>query len=128
MANKKILICDDEPFIVESVCYVARKLGFDIETAVDGQQALGRARLMMPDLMLLDVRMPHLNGDEVCRVLKTDQQTRGIYIIIMTAFDQKHDYEAAMAAGANEYMTKPFSPRSLHAKLLKQFGSSKIDT
>ena len=128
MRNIKVLVCDDEPFILESVSYVVRKLGFDVETAVDGEQALGRARLLMPDLMVLDVRMPHLNGDEVCRILKADEQTRGIYIIIMTAFDQKHDYEAAMSAGANEYITKPFSPRALGERLRQKFGSTKAET
>jgi len=119
----KVLVCDDEPFILESVSYVVDKLGFDLELVQNGEQALGRTRLFMPDLMILDVGMPKLDGYQVCRMLKSDETTRGIYIIILTAFGQKRDQEAASAAGADEYLTKPFSPRAFRAKLAELLGT-----
>jgi len=124
MRVKKVLVCDDEPHIVESVSYLVHKLGHAVEVASNGEQALGRARLLMPDVMILDVRMPMLNGDEVCRILKADESTKAIHIIILTAFGQKHDEESLRAAGANEYMTKPFSPRAFKARLARLLGGA----
>ena len=119
---KKILICDDEPLILESVEYVVQKLGYECLKAVNGEEALCRARSERPDVMVLDVRMPKLNGFEVCQQLKGDKATRDIYIIMLTAFGQKQDEQAAEAAGADEFMAKPFSPRWLGIRLNAALG------
>lgn len=121
--TRKILVCDDEPHILESVGYLVKKLGCECEMAANGQQALERARALMPDLLILDVRMPKMNGFEVCERLKADTLTRGIYIIMLTAFGQSHDAHSCYAAGADEYLAKPFSPRALKAKLSKLLGA-----
>lgn len=119
---KKILICDDEPLILESVEYVVQKLGYECLKAVNGEEALCLARSEQPDIMVLDVRMPKLNGFEVCQQLKGDKVTQGIYIIMLTAFGQKQDEQAAEAAGADEFMAKPFSPRWLGIRLNAALG------
>jgi DNA-binding response OmpR family regulator len=117
-----VLICDDEPYIVESVSYVVRKAGFDVVTAEDGEQALEAAHREKPDLVFLDIMMPGISGDEVCRRLKSDPSTRATHVVILTARGQEEDERRAMEMGADEFMTKPFSPRKLRARLLELLG------
>ena len=121
---KRVLVCDDEPYVVESVSYVVRKAGFDVLTAEDGDAALVVARREKPDLVFLDMMMPGLAGDEVCRQLKSDPVTKGAYVVILTARGQEEDERRAMEMGANEFMTKPFSPRKLRDKLLHILGGA----
>jgi DNA-binding response OmpR family regulator len=121
---KRVLVCDDEPYVVESVSYVVRRAGFDVLTAEDGDAALATARREKPDLVFLDIMMPGLSGDEVCRRLKSDLSTRGTYVVILTARGQEEDERRAMEMGADEFMTKPFSPRKLRDKLLRILGGS----
>ena len=120
--SKRVLICDDEPYIVESVSYVVRKAGFDVVTAEDGEQALEAAHREKPDLVFLDIMMPGISGDEVCRRLKADPSTRTTHVVILTARGQEEDERRAMEMGADEFMTKPFSPRKLRARLLELLG------
>ena len=122
--SKQVLVCDDEPYIVESVSYVARKAGFQVLTAEDGDTALAVARSERPDLVFLDIMMPGLSGDEVCRRLKADPATKHMYVVILTARGQEEDERRAMAMGANEFMTKPFSPRRLKDKMLRVLGGA----
>jgi DNA-binding response OmpR family regulator len=121
---KRVLVCDDEPYIVESVSYVVRKAGFEVLTAEDGDTALEIARREKPDLVFLDIMMPGPPGDEVCRRLKSDPATKGIYVVILTARGQEEDERRALALGADEFMTKPFSPRKLRDKLERILGGS----
>jgi len=120
--SKRVLICDDEPYIVESVSYVVRKAGFDVLTAEDGEEALAAAHREKPDLVFLDIMMPGLAGDEVCRRLKADPSTRDTHVVILTARGQEEDERRAMEMGADEFMTKPFSPRKLRARILELLG------
>jgi DNA-binding response OmpR family regulator len=120
--TKRVLICDDEPYIVESVSYVVRKAGFDVLTAEDGEEALAAAHREKPDLVFLDIMMPGLPGDEVCRRLKADPSTRDTHVVILTARGQEEDERRAMEMGADEFMTKPFSPRKLRARVLQLLG------
>lgn len=119
---KKVLVCDDEPYIVESVSYVVRKAGYEAIVAEDGEESLEKARSEHPDLIFLDIMMPRLSGYEVCRRLKQDPATRGIYIIMLTARGQQEDEQKALELGADEFMTKPFSPRKMRAKLEEVLG------
>jgi DNA-binding response OmpR family regulator len=114
---KKVLVCDDEPYILESVGHVVRQEGYGVLTAEDGEEALRLARAELPDLMILDISMPKKDGHAVCRELKADSVTGGIYIIVLTAKGQERDMQESYQCGADEYMTKPFSPRSLRKKL-----------
>jgi DNA-binding response OmpR family regulator len=119
---KKVLVCDDEPYIVESVSYVVRKAGYDVVIAEDGEEALAAALRERPDLIFLDIMMPKLSGYEVCRRIKADPTFRGAYIVMLTARGQEEDERQALDVGANEFMTKPFSPRKMKAKLLEILG------
>jgi two-component system alkaline phosphatase synthesis response regulator PhoP len=119
---KRVLVCDDEPYVVESVSYVVRRAGFVVLTAEDGDAALATALREKPDLVFLDIMMPGLSGDEVCRRLKSDPSTKGTYVVILTARGQEEDERRAMEMGADEFMTKPFSPRKLRDRLLQILG------
>jgi DNA-binding response OmpR family regulator len=124
MLAKRVLVCDDEPYIVESVSYVVRKAGYEVLVAEDGEEALRAAREERPDLVFLDIMMPRLSGYEVCRRLKQDPETQGIYIVMLTARGQQEDEQKALELGADEFMTKPFSPRKMRAKLEEVLGPS----
>lgn len=112
-----ILAADDEPHILESLRYVADKIGCRCVLAEDGEAALALARDQRPRVAVLDVGMPGLDGFEVCRRLKADAATRDIQVVILTAYGQARDRAAAEAAGATEFIVKPFSPRALAATL-----------
>jgi len=120
--SRKVLICDDEPYVLESVSYVARKSGCEVYMAEDGDEALAMARQHLPDLIVLDLMMPKKTGFQVCQELRADAQFASTYIIILTARGQESDLREATDAGANEYMTKPFSPRALQQKLNEVLG------
>lgn len=122
--SKRVLVCDDEPYIVESVSYVVRKAGYDVLTAEDGDAALAAARRERPDLVFLDIMMPGIQGDEVCRQIKADPSTKHAYVVILTARGQEEDERRAMALGADEFMTKPFSPRKLRDLLQRVLGAA----
>jgi len=120
--TKKVLVCDDEPYIVESVSYVVRKAGYDVVVAEDGLEALNAVKREKPDLVFLDIMMPKISGYEVCRQVKEDPETRSAYIVMLTARGQEEDERRALDMGADEFMTKPFSPRKMRAKLDEILG------
>lgn len=119
---KTILVCDDEPIILEIVEYVIKGENINLFTADNGNDALRLAREMMPDLILLDNNMPELTGFEVCKILKNDDKTKEIIIVMLTANTQASDYELAKSYGANDFVQKPFSPKELKLKLHKLLG------
>lgn len=116
---KKILIVDDQPEVRELVSVTLEIGPYDLLTAENGDQALDIARREMPDLILLDIQMPggKLDGIEVCRLLKRDSRTQGIYIVMLTAKGQDWDRQIGYDAGANDYFVKPFSPLELMDKV-----------
>ncbi|HYV50633.1 MAG TPA: response regulator [Dongiaceae bacterium] len=120
--TKKVLVCDDEPYIVESVSYVVRKAGYEVVVAEDGLEALNAVKREKPDLVFLDIMMPKISGYEVCRQVKEDPTTRSAYIVMLTARGQEEDERRALDMGADEFMTKPFSPRKMRAKLDEILG------
>jgi DNA-binding response OmpR family regulator len=120
--TKKVLVCDDKPYVLESVSFLVREEGYDVLTTDNGEDALHLARTQMPDLILLDVMIPKKSGFEVCRELKSDPATRGIYIILLTAMGQERDEQEGFQCGAEDYMTKPFSPRGLRKRLHELLG------
>jgi two-component system alkaline phosphatase synthesis response regulator PhoP len=109
-SRKRILVVDDEPFILKSLAFVLKKEGFDVDTASNGLEALELLGSRKPDLVFLDVMMPKMNGLEVCQTMRNDPSLKDIYVIILTAKGQESDREKGMMIGADEYMTKPFSP------------------
>src|SRR5256714_14005571 len=109
----KILIVDDEPDAVEMIQFNMKAAGYDVVTAADGAEALKKARSVLPDLILLDLMLPEVDGVEVCKILRRDSQTRGIPIIMLTAKAAEIDRVLGLELGADDYVTKPFSPREL---------------
>jgi diguanylate cyclase (GGDEF)-like protein len=112
-----VLVADDDEDIVRFVEVNLRLEGFDVATAVDGEQALKEAYDRMPDLVLLDVMMPKLDGFEVCQRLRSDSRTRHISVIMLTAKSLSADKVVGLTAGADDYMIKPFDPIELVARV-----------
>jgi DNA-binding response OmpR family regulator len=108
-----ILVVDDEPPILELVRFTLEDERIRVLEAADGLQALETALAVRPDLILLDVQMPRLDGLEVCRRLRADASLAGTRIVMLTAAGQDADRARGLAAGADEYLTKPFSPLAL---------------
>ena len=109
----KILVVDDEPDALELIGFNLRNSGFSVMTAGDGAEALKLARENIPDLILLDVMLPEMDGLEVCRTLRGNPATRSIPIIMLTARAAEIDRVLGLELGADDYVTKPFSPREL---------------
>ena len=119
---KKILIVDDEQDILKVVKFRLIKAGYDVITASNGQEGLDTARAIKPDLLLLDLSMPLLNGDEVCKRLKADPATKHIPIILMTASSKGVKDENIFMAGMDDRILKPFEPEDLFEKIKKLIG------
>jgi DNA-binding response OmpR family regulator len=109
----KILIVDDEPNIVMSLEFLMRRQGHEVRVAPDGEQALDAAAEFRPDLVLLDVMLPRLNGYEVCQTLRERPDSRDTKIVLLTAKGRDVEVAKGMAVGADAYVTKPFSTREL---------------
>ena len=109
----KILVVDDEPETVELVEFNLAQAGYDVATARDGAEALESARRLQPQLIILDVMMPEMDGMEVCRLLRRDPATSAIPIIMLTAKASEADRILGLELGADDYVVKPFSPREL---------------
>ncbi len=106
----KVLVVDDEPFILRSLSFVLKTRGSEVFEARNGQEAMAIVRSEKPDIVFLDVMMPLMNGYEVCHQIKSDPALAGIYVIMLTAKGQESDRVKGLTVGADEYMTKPFSP------------------
>lgn len=108
-----ILLAEDDPDIRRLVSFKLDRAGFDVVAVEDGSAALDEARRHPPDLVILDVWMPRMSGIDVCRELRAGAGTARVPIIMLTARARPQDLELAYAAGANDYMIKPFTPREL---------------
>jgi len=108
-----ILVIDDEPYILRSLSYLLTREGYGVATASNGEEGLERVRSLRPPLMFLDIMMPNMNGYEVCEQVKQDPSLAGTYVIMLSAKGQQIDRERGLLGGADEYMTKPFSPREV---------------
>ncbi|MFH1440656.1 MAG: response regulator [Candidatus Omnitrophota bacterium] len=117
MEKKKILLVDDEKDLVETVVFQLEASGYEVITAYDGQEALEKARKDNPDLIVLDLMLPKIDGYKVCRMLKFDEKYKNIPIIMFTARAQEQDKKLGLEVGANGYITKPFELEVLLAKI-----------
>jgi two-component system, OmpR family, alkaline phosphatase synthesis response regulator PhoP len=117
MAHEHVLVVDDEPEILELVSYNLEKEGFAVTGVASGEAALAAARTKLPDLIVLDLMLPGVDGLDVCRRLKGDPGTGGVPIIMLTAKGTEADIVAGLELGASDYVTKPFSPRVLTARI-----------
>jgi len=113
MISKRILVVDDEEDIVALVRIRLEAEGYEVLVASDGQQALDTARKEMPNLIILDLMLPKIDGYKVCRMLKFDERYKKIPIILFTARSQSSDKDLGMEVGADVYLTKPFDPKVL---------------
>jgi DNA-binding response OmpR family regulator len=117
MNPKKILIVDDEADLVETVRFPLEMEGYHVLVSYNGEDALNQARKENPDLILLDLMLPKLDGYKVCRLLKFDDRYKHIPILMLTAKTQEKDKTLGMETGANEYITKPFEMDDLLKKV-----------
>lgn len=121
--SHRILIADDEPNIVLALEFLMKKEGYEVETASDGEQALLAIGRTHPDLVLLDIMMPNLDGYEVCQRMRSDPSLRDIVVIMLTAKGREVEREKGLALGADVYITKPFSTREVVQKVREVLGS-----
>lgn len=115
--SRKILIVDDEVYILHILDFSLGAEGYEVITAADGEEALEKARTEKPDLVVLDVMMPKVDGFEACRRLKNDPETRELPVILLTAKGREVDRKMGIEVGADDYMVKPFSPSKLIQKI-----------
>ncbi|MBI3332663.1 MAG: response regulator [Candidatus Omnitrophica bacterium] len=115
--KKRILFVDDEPDLIHLVSMRLQAAGYEVDTASDGQAALDYVKKGKPDLIILDLMLPKLDGYKVCRLLKFDERYRGIPVLIFTARAEVQDIHLAMECGADGYLTKPFEVAALLGKL-----------
>ena len=113
MYQAKILVVDDEVYILHILDFILGAESYDVVTASNGEQALQKVREEKPDLVILDIMMPKLDGYETCRMIKKDPATKSIPVILLTAKGREVDQKLGREVGADDYMTKPFSPSKL---------------
>lgn len=115
--SQKVLVVEDETTLLETLAYNLERQGYEVSTAVDGRAALEVARIEEPDLIVLDVMLPSLDGFEVCRILRKEMS---VPILMLTARDEEVDKVVGLEMGADDYLTKPFSMRELLARVKAQ--------
>lgn len=117
MAGQLILVIEDERDIVELLKFNLDREGYRVESAQSGEDGLERARRLLPDLVLLDLMLPHTDGLEVCRALKAGESTASIPVVMLTAKGEETDVVTGLEVGADDYIAKPFSPKVLIARI-----------
>lgn len=126
--RKKILVVEDDADLVELLRFNLKKAGFAVGTAFDGIEALKKARSLLPDLILLDLMLPELDGFAVCEVLRRDPNTASVPVIILTAMSSQLARLTGLEVGANDFITKPFSSKDLLARIELALGGSPQNT
>jgi DNA-binding response OmpR family regulator len=124
MASARVLAVDDSPTILEMIKAILIAGGYEVITASDGKEALETARAEKPDLILLDVMLPTLDGYRVCRLLKFDQNYKSIPIIMLTAKTEEQAMATGLRTGANQYLTKPVEPERLLAAVAEELAKA----
>ena len=117
MANEKIVVIDDEENILELVSYNMARNGYAVTCVTTGEDALKKVRAIRPDLVILDLMLPGMDGFEVCKILKNDSKTAHIPVIMLTAKGEEADVVTGLELGADDYIVKPFSPKVLIARV-----------
>jgi len=119
LPDKRILVVDDEPHLIRSLTYILAKEGYQVTMAVNGEDALKQISAGKPDLIFMDIMMPKKNGYEVCEIIRRIPELNDIYIIMLSAKGWEIDRNKAISVGANEFMSKPFSPLDVVARVKK---------
>lgn len=120
--RKKILVVEDDTELVELLSFTLKQAGFSVGTATNGIEALKKARSVAPDLILLDLMLPELDGFSVCEILRQDSATASVPIIMLTALTNELARVTGLAAGATDYVHKPFSPKQLVGRVEALLG------
>lgn len=120
--SKSILVVDDEPSILLSLEFLMQQEGYEVRTATDGEEALQAVGKKQPDLILLDIMMPKIDGFEVCQVIRGNPDWKNIRIVMLTAKGREVDQEKGLALGADDYITKPFGTKELVKKVKTVLG------
>ena len=121
----RILIAEDEPDIRELVAFTLRFAGHEVTTTANGEEAVQQASQIIPDLILMDVRMPKMTGYDACRVMKTNPALKDIPVVFLSAKGQDSEIQSGLDAGAEDYLLKPFAPDQLTQRvraILAKFG------
>ena len=124
MAKGRILVVDDEIYIVHILDFSLGMEGYEVTTALDGEAALERVAEQKPDLIVLDIMMPKLDGYETCKILKAESGTKDIPVILLSAKGRNVDQKIGFEVGADDYITKPFSPRKLVERINAILGQT----
>jgi two-component system alkaline phosphatase synthesis response regulator PhoP len=122
MTLGRILVADDETYIVHILDFSLGMEGYEVITAFDGEEALQKATESKPDLIILDIMMPKMDGYETCKALKSDERTKDIPVILLSAKGQKVSMQTGYDVGADEYISKPFSPRKVVDRINTMLG------
>ena len=124
MSKGRILVVDDEVYIVHILDFSLGMEGYEVVTALDGEEALRKVKETRPDLIVLDIMMPKMDGYETCRALKADASTKNIPVILLSAKGRNVDMQQGYDVGADDYITKPFSPRKLVDRINAMLGQA----
>ncbi len=125
MNERKVLVVDDEENIIQILEFSIEAEGYEVITALNGEEAIKKARKEQPNLIILDIMMPKVDGYEVCRVLKANPLTKKIPVILLTAKGREIDKRLGFEVGASDYIVKPFSPSKLIDKINEHLFSRK---
>lgn len=117
VTKHKILIVDDEPDIRELIEYNLKKEGYQVYTASNGQEAVAEAKRVLPDLIILDIMMPKMDGIEACRILRTMSEFKNTFMVFLTARSEEYSEIAGFNVGADDYIAKPIKPRALTSRI-----------
>ena len=128
MSRGRILVVDDEIYIVHILDFSLGMEGYEVVTALDGEEALQKVKEATPDLIVLDIMMPKMDGYETCKALKADDATKNIPVILLSAKGRNVDMQTGYDVGADDYITKPFSPRKLVDRINAMLGQSSDST
>lgn len=122
MTKRTVLVVDDEPFICRSLTFVLRKADYNVVEARNGEEAIAAIRQHRPELVFMDVMMPKVSGFEVCTQIKQDPDLKQTRIVLLTAKGQSSDRDLGIQAGADDYLTKPFSPTKILERARELLG------
>lgn len=117
MSQKKILVAEDEPDIRNLIAFSLQYVGYEVVQATNGEEAVAKAAAELPDLIMLDVRMPKLNGYEACAQIKAQELTKDIPVVFLSARGQETEIKHGLEVGAEEYILKPFAPDELQKRV-----------
>jgi two-component system phosphate regulon response regulator PhoB len=117
MASKRILVVDDEPDVTELISYKLRREGYDVAVINDPLEIMGKAREFVPDLFVLDIMMPELDGLKICRMVRADSKLKSVPIIFLTARGEVEDRIKGLESGADDYLSKPFDSKELALRI-----------